>query len=131
MAAFWCPQHVGEFALPCPICDQLDRWKGEATFTENFARGFVKRSHPKPDMVNHPPHYQRGGLECIDAIEAMVDGWPAHTAVRLGHVLRYVWRHREKGGMLENLRKARWYLDREIAALEKDVAASDTYKEKG
>lgn len=69
------------------------------------------------DNVNHPAHYKRGSLETIDAIEAMVDGWPGRTAYRLGNVLKYLWRHREKG-QLESLKKARWYLDREIAALE-------------
>lgn len=70
------------------------------------------------DNIN-PAHYKRGSLETIDAIEAMVDGWPPATAYRLGNVLKYLWRHRQKGG-LESLRKARWYLDREIANLEAD-----------
>lgn len=69
------------------------------------------------DQVNHPPHYNRTSLETITVIEDMVSGWPAATAYRLGNVLKYVWRHREKG-QLESLKKARWYLDREIAALE-------------
>ena len=68
------------------------------------------------DAIN-PAHYQRGTIETIDAIEAMVEGWPAATGYRLGNVLKYLWRHREKGGT-ESLRKARWYLNREIAALE-------------
>lgn len=68
------------------------------------------------DAIN-PAHYQRGTIETIDAIEAMVEGWPAATGYRLGNVLKYLWRHREKGGT-ESLRKARWYLDREIAARE-------------
>ena len=69
------------------------------------------------DNIN-PAHYQRnGGLECIEAIEAMVAGWPPETAYRLGNALKYLWRHREKG-QLESLKKARWYLDREISALE-------------
>ena len=66
------------------------------------------------DNIN-PPHYKRGSIETIDAIEAMVDGWPPETAYRLGNVLKYLWRHREKGGV-ESLRKAAWYLNREIAA---------------
>lgn len=66
------------------------------------------------DNIN-PPHYKRGSIETIDAIEAMVAGWPPETAYRLGNVLKYLWRHREKGGV-ESLRKAAWYLSREIAA---------------
>jgi hypothetical protein len=71
------------------------------------------------DNIN-PAHYQRnGGLECIEAIEAMVAGWPPETAYRLGNALKYLWRHREKGGS-ESLQKAQWYIAREIEELEAD-----------
>jgi hypothetical protein len=74
---------------------------------------------PLLNMVSHPPHYQRpGGLECIDAIEAMVADWPGSTGLRLGTVVKYLWRHKQKGRPLEDLKKARWYLDREIASYE-------------
>ena len=66
------------------------------------------------DNIN-PAHYKRaGGMECIEAIEAMVAGWPPETAYRLGNALKYLWRHKEKGGS-ESLRKAMWYIDREIS----------------
>ncbi len=75
------------------------------------------------DPVHRPLHYTRTNLECIDVIEDMVAGWPARTAYRLGNVLKYIWRHRDKGATdeeyQESLLKARWYLDREIAALAK------------
>ena len=63
----------------------------------------------------HPNHYTAGTLETIDAIEAMVGqaGWSPATGYRLGNVLKYLWRHAAKGGV-ESLKKARWYLDREI-----------------
>jgi hypothetical protein len=72
------------------------------------------------DLVNHPSHYTAGGIETIDAIEAMVGqpGWLPRTGYNLGNVLKYLWRHAHKGG-LESLKKARWYLEREIAAQEK------------
>ena len=76
---------------------------------------------PEPeDAVNHPNHYTAGTLETIDSIEALVGqaGWSPATGYRLGNVLKYLWRHAHKGG-LESLKKARWYLDREIAAVEK------------
>ncbi len=62
----------------------------------------------KLDMVNHPPHYARLKPEPIDVIEA----WrlPYH----LGNVVKYIARHDAKGG-IEDLAKARWYLDRYIA----------------
>lgn len=63
------------------------------------------------DAVNHPAHYTQGGVECIDAIEAATgDGFAGYLA---GNVIKYVYRYRFKGGV-EDLRKARWYLDRLI-----------------
>lgn len=66
----------------------------------------------KPDMVNHPPHYTMGAIEVIDALEAWKVGF--HEA----NVIKYVARARHKGKELEDLKKARWYLDRKIAQLE-------------
>lgn len=70
------------------------------------------------DMINHPPHYTKNGIECIDALEAMVSTWPAETGYRLGNVLKYLWRHRDKGSPVESLKKAEFYLKREISKLE-------------
>lgn len=71
------------------------------------------------DAVNHPNHYTAGTLETIDSIEAMVGqaGWSPATGYRLGNVLKYIWRHRDKGDPKENLKKALWYLQRELDAL--------------
>lgn len=81
-------------------------------------RGTVGGVTPPPkDEVAHPSHYTQGAIECIDALEAMVAKWPAATAYRLGNVLKYLWRHQDKTPLL-SLKKARWYLDREIASLE-------------
>ena len=66
------------------------------------------------DMVNAPPHYNAhpSGVECIQITE--------HMNFNLGNVIKYVWRADEKGKALEDLKKAQFYLDREIAKLEKD-----------
>jgi len=105
--SWWCHWKNVEFAPG--IAAWLKNSKGE------------KFEVPKlEDAVNHPNHYTAGTLETIDAIEAMVGqaGWSPATGYRLGNVLKYLWRHAHKGG-LESLKKARWYLDREIAAVEK------------
>ena len=65
------------------------------------------------DMVNHPPHYKAGGIETIDFIEAKKLGY------NLGNVVKYVSRAELKVDKLEDLQKARWYLNREITNLEK------------
>lgn len=65
----------------------------------------------QPDMVNHPPHYKDGGIEVIDFIEAKRLGY------HLGNVIKYICRAGKKGTNmgLQDLQKARWYLDRAIA----------------
>ena len=64
-----------------------------------------------PDPVNHPAHYTAGGIETIDFIEAKRLGY------NLGNVVKYLTRADHKGNKLEDLRKAQWYLSREIATL--------------
>jgi hypothetical protein len=61
--------------------------------------------------VDHPPHYQLGGIEVIDAIEAWELGF------NLGNSVKYIARAAHKGKPIEDLEKARWYLDREIKRL--------------
>jgi len=62
--------------------------------------------------VNNPAHYNQGSLEVIDVIE----DWDMNFSE--GNVIKYVARHRFKGEPLEDLKKARWYLDRLIQAVE-------------
>ena len=68
------------------------------------------------DVVNKPVHYQ-GRVECIEAIEAATAGLAGIEAVCTANVLKYAWRWKKKNGV-QDLRKARWYLDRLISALE-------------
>ena len=64
------------------------------------------------DVVNHPPHYTDGGIECIEAIEAALTAEEFRGYCK-GNNLKYTWRERHKGGT-ESLKKAQWYLDRLI-----------------
>lgn len=68
------------------------------------------------DMVNHPSHYTQGGIECIDAIKAATIGKTGIEAVCVANVVKYLWRYEEKNG-LEDVKKARWYLERLINEL--------------
>jgi len=63
----------------------------------------------RADVVNHPPHYKVGGIETIDFIEAK------GLDYNLGNVVKYVTRADHKGNKLQDLEKARWYLDRAIS----------------
>jgi len=64
------------------------------------------------DLVNHPPHYTDGGIECIEAIEAALTNEEFRGYCK-GNCMKYTWRERHKGGT-ESLKKAQWYLDRLI-----------------
>ncbi len=67
------------------------------------------------DAVNHPKHYMShpSGIECIQVTR--------HMNFNLGNVVKYLWRTDHKNG-LEDLKKARWYLDDEINKREKEIA---------
>ena len=79
------------------------------------------------DPVNHPSHYTQGGIECIDAIDAAIG---SHTdpvgAFLTGQVIKYCWRWPLKSKPLEDLKKARFYLDRLIGRLESKEPATPT-----
>jgi hypothetical protein len=63
----------------------------------------------KHDPVNHPKHYTAhpSGVECIQITE--------HMGFNLGNAMKYIWRADEKNNAVEDLRKAVWYVQREIA----------------
>jgi hypothetical protein len=74
------------------------------------------------DMVNHPPHYNKAGIECIDAIKAMTDdGFEYYLQ---GNIMKYLWRYRYKNGV-EDLNKAQWYLKKLIDIVENDKSKND------
>jgi len=66
----------------------------------------------QPDLVNHPPHYIDGGIECIEAIEAQLTP-EEYRGYLKGNCVKYIWRERHKGNT-ESLKKAQWYMDRLI-----------------
>lgn len=65
----------------------------------------------KPDMINSPPHYKNGKIECIDAMEAMLSPEEFVGYLR-GNAFKYLWRYQHKGKAHEDLQKAQWYLAR-------------------
>ena len=70
------------------------------------------------DNVNHPQHYTQGGVECIDALAAATSGLTGIEAVCTANAIKYLWRWKWKNGV-EDLRKAKWYIDRLIKKAEK------------
>ena len=71
------------------------------------------------DPVNSPSHYCTGdqGIECIDAIDAAISDLGGIEGHYTGSALAYLWRWKKKGGG-QDLKKARWYLDRLIERVE-------------
>jgi hypothetical protein len=78
--------------------------------THYMNASFLRRRYKRmqPDMVNHPPHYRGNGsgIECIDVAE--------HMSFVLGNALKYIWRYESRGSGEQDLRKAKWYLQRAL-----------------
>tara|TARA_R100000234_G_scaffold20269_1_gene11383 strand:+ start:49 stop:327 length:279 start_codon:yes stop_codon:yes gene_type:complete len=78
---------------------------------------FEEKTNKKFDPVNNPPHYTlRDGIECIDYIEQTL------TKVEFkgfchGNLLKYQHRHRDKGNPIEDMEKAKWYLEKMIETM--------------
>ena len=59
-------------------------------------------------IVNSPPHYKQGDVECIEAIKAATgEGYQGYLQ---GNIMKYIWRYRSKGQAINDLKKAEWYL---------------------
>ena len=76
---------------------------------------------PKEDMVNHPPHYTQGEIECIEAIKYInnklhTEGYEGYC---LGNFIKYIWRCNYKNGW-EDIDKAIFYLNELLTEQKKD-----------
>ena len=129
-----CAATKTSYAYVCTIRSQMkkENWKHLTTVSSNTsidtvtdttseqmmelmfqaAQGRDYSEEPQADNVNHPAHYKVGGIETIDFIEAK------QLNYNLGNVVKYITRADNKGNREEDLLKARWYLNREIAKFE-------------
>lgn len=108
----------GRWPKYCPEClpkySKVPKKKEVQTIGEEVMQTIAEKitqtfAEPKnEDVINHPSHYTRGKIEVIDFIEDQQ--LPYH----LGNVIKYIARAGHKGDKLEDLKKARWYLDRYI-----------------
>lgn len=99
----------------------MAKWKElDDTFVSTL--GIVDTVEPTvvTNMVDRPPHYNNSDIECIDAMKAMADGSEIepHAAYCWQNAFKYLWRWPYKHKPIEDLKKARWYLDRLIKELE-------------
>jgi Zn finger protein HypA/HybF involved in hydrogenase expression len=105
----------GRWPKYCPEClpkySKVPKKKEVDVTLANMVANTLEESEVKvveEDVINHPSHYTRGKIEVIDFIEDQQ--LPYH----LGNVIKYIARAGYKGDKLEDLKKARWYLDRYI-----------------
>ena len=111
-----------------PVLEEDIKRRAENDFLQICAMAFDvsdlfcdedENTYKKNDSVDHPEHYQTsGGLETIDVIEAFTEGLKGIEAVCTGNILKYVCRWKKKNGY-EDLKKAQWYLDKLIEAVNK------------
>ena len=105
-------------AMDNKMLDKIYGWYKELdqTTCEND-EGNCCNKEPNIDMVNHPAHYTQGGIECIDCIKSATVGKVGIEAFCVGNAIKYLFRYEEKNG-IEDVKKARWYIDRLIKELE-------------
>ncbi len=99
-----CNRYFSEKLFELHDCDYTpEGWVAGRTATEAASVGAAS-----VDMVNHPPHYTAhpSGVECIQITE--------HMGFCIGNAIKYLWRADEKGSAIEDLEKAKWYVEREI-----------------
>jgi len=90
----------------CAVSDRPVRLAQDLV-EQDWTNEFIAK-HGAPDMVNEPPHYTQGGIECIDAIRAALTPEEFRGFCK-GNAIKYSWREKHKGGN-EDLKKAGWYL---------------------
>lgn len=100
--------------MDCATC-----WNREIPGTVPTPKSAPTKVDVAGEAVEHPAHYNAGKIECIDAIEAaLACQSDPMQAFLTGQVLKYLWRWPLKGGV-EDLEKARFYLERLIACAER------------
>lgn len=102
---------------PCNNCFENDLWVKRDLYIKDSAKPlseaikeWVDSDHSEwaTDVVNKPKHYTEhpSGIECIQITE--------HMGFNLGNAIKYIWRCDLKKDAIEDLKKAKWYIDREI-----------------
>ena len=104
---------------PCNDCTNYDKWVNRSIFIREASKPlseaikeWVDCKEGEGDVVNQPKHYTEhpSGIECIQVTE--------HMGFNLGNAIKYIWRCDLKLDAIEDLKKAKWYIDREISKRE-------------
>lgn len=106
---------------PCRDCNSYDKWVPRNMYIRDAAKPlseavkeWVDSDHSEwaSDSIHKPKHYTEhpSGIECIQVTE--------HMGFNLGNAIKYIWRCDLKLDAIEDLKKAKWYIDREISKRE-------------
>lgn len=109
-------QRLLGYKEPCAGCIEFSNFVLEKSSISEI-ESISADQGPHPDNVNHPRHYTQGKFECIEVIEEITKPLEKFEAYLTGTILKYLWRWKHKNG-LEDLKKARWYLDKLIKKVE-------------
>lgn len=101
-----CDQGTGSGYIETKPVNPYSRWDHDSLM-----------DYPEEDVVNHPPHYGDGQIECIDYLRDNMDN-VMYMGYLEGNVKKYLHRFRYKGKPTEDLKKAQWYLNRLIKEYE-------------
>jgi hypothetical protein len=103
---------------PCSECNSFDKWVDRTIYIREAVKPLSEavkewvdckeEEEDTVDVVNKPPHYTEhpSGIECIQVTE--------HMGFNLGNAVKYIWRCDLKLDAIEDLKKAKWYIEREI-----------------
>ena len=99
---------------PCSDCFGNDKWVRRDLYIRDASKPLSEAIKEwvdvkqEDDVVNKPPHYTEhpSGIECIQITE--------HMGFNLGNAIKYIWRCDLKKDAIEDLKKAKWYIEREI-----------------
>jgi hypothetical protein len=107
---------LGAQVHPCNNCKDYDLWVKRDLYIRDAAQPLSEaikewvdvKEEDQEDIVNKPKHYTEhpSGIECIQVTE--------HMGFNLGNAIKYIWRCDLKKDAIEDLKKAKWYIDREI-----------------
>jgi len=101
-----------------------DYYQGDPdTLRVTIDTGSIKQTDCRvntPDhLVNKPAHYNQGEVECIEAIKSATVNKKGIEAVCVANIIKYLWRYEDKGGV-QDIEKAKWYLDKLLSEKAKD-----------
>ena len=89
----------------------------EDVIMDKLMQDRLVRNAAEGDAVNSPSHYNQGGIEAIEGIEASMAP-EAYAGYLKGNIMKYLWRYEKKAKPIEDLKKAQWYLARLIETIE-------------